>query len=90
MEQTETVKRTPERRVERLILGSLYITRVLTAFDQLANALLRGYPDETISSRAAKAARKGKRWGCILCNWLHRIDPNHCEEVIELDEGKPV
>ena len=25
-----------------------------------------GHEDETISSRAGKAARKGKRWACVL------------------------
>jgi hypothetical protein len=68
---------------------SLYIRRVLVALDQLGNALLRGYPDETISSRAAKAARRGDRWGCWLCGLLDRLDPGHCEKFIEHDEGKP-
>lgn len=65
------------------------VFRILVALDQLGNALLGGYPDETISSRAAKAARRGTRWGCILCRLLHLIDPGHCERVIEHDEGKP-
>jgi hypothetical protein len=64
--------------------------RILVALDQLLNAILNGYPDETISSRAAKAARRGERWGCVLCRILHWIDRDHCERVIELDEGKPV
>ncbi|HYD43665.1 MAG TPA: hypothetical protein VEA79_00210 [Phenylobacterium sp.] len=61
--------------------------RLLVALDQLANALLLGLPDETISSRAAKAARRGKRWGCVLCWLLDKIDRDHCERVIELDEA---
>ena len=64
--------------------------RILVALDQLANAVLNGYPDETISSRAAKAARRGHKWGCVLCKILGWIDKDHCEKVIELDEGKPV
>lgn len=66
------------------------LIRVLTAFDQLINAILNGYPDETISSRAAKAARRGTPWGCLLCKVLDWIDPGHCERVIEPDEGKPL
>lgn len=66
------------------------VFRILVALDQLVNALLNGYPDETISSRAAKAARRGARWGCVLCKILHWFDRDHCERVIELDEGKPV
>lgn len=66
------------------------VFRILVAIDQLVNAILNGYPDETISSRAAKAARKGKAWGCVLCKFLDLFDRDHCERVIELDEGKPV
>ena len=66
----------------------LYLWRNLIAIDQLFNTVLGGYPDETISSRAAKAKRKGKRWGCVLCRMLHWVDPNHCEDSIELDEGE--
>lgn len=64
--------------------------RILVSLDQFLNVLALGLPDETISSRAAKAARKGKRWGCILCRFLDLFDRDHCERVIELDEGKPV
>ena len=64
-----------------------YFWNVLIAVDQLANALLGGHPDETISSRAAKAQRSGKLWGCVLCKVLHWIDRDHCEKSIELDEG---
>lgn len=58
------------------------------ALDQLANAVLGGDPDETISSRAAKSAREGRLWGCIFCRLIDRFDPNHCEKTIEPDEGK--
>lgn len=61
---------------------------ILIGVDQLGNALLRGDPDETISSRAAKAQLKGKTWGCVLCKFLDKIDPNHCQKSIEKDEGK--
>lgn len=67
-----------------------YLLRLLVSVDQFFNSVLAGSPDETISSRAAKAARKGKYWGCILCRFLDLIDRDHCERVIELDEGKPV
>ena len=64
-----------------------YFWNILIAIDQLANTLLAGDPDETISSRAAKAHKKGKRWGCILCRLLDIVDKNHCEKSVELDEG---
>ena len=65
-----------------------WIKDILIGVDQLGNALLRGDPDETISSRAAKAQLKGKTWGCVLCKFLDKIDPNHCQKSIEKDEGK--
>ncbi|AMO55624.1 hypothetical protein EZMO1_1453 [Endozoicomonas montiporae CL-33] len=65
-----------------------YFWNLLIAIDQLTNTLLAGDPDETISSRAAKAARNGQRWGCVLCRVLDWFDSNHCEKSIEEDEGK--
>jgi len=64
-----------------------YLINVLISFDQLANTLLGGDPDETISSRAGKKQRKGKLayW---LCRALHWIDKDHCKDAIEKDEGK--
>jgi hypothetical protein len=69
---------------------SLHFLRVLIAIDQLFNAILGGYPDETISSRAAKAELRGDKWGCVLCKLLAYVDKNHCEKVIERDEGKRI
>lgn len=63
-----------------------YFLRILISIDQLANTILGGNEDETISSRAAKAKLQGKRWGCVLCKLLDKIDKNHCEKSIELDE----
>ena len=65
---------------------------VAVANDQALNAALvgvAGSEDETVSSRAGKAASKGKRWGCILCRLLDKIDPGHCARNIERDEGEP-
>lgn len=67
-----------------------YFWNILIAIDQLANALLAGDPDETISSRLGKKVREGR---CTFCYWicihfLHRLDPNHCQKSIEDDEGK--
>lgn len=59
----------------------------LIAIDQRINALFGGDPDETISSRAAKAAERNKRWGCVLCKFLHKLDPDHCKKSVERDEG---
>ena len=53
------------------------------SYDQLANAAFGGHEDETISSRAGRARRQGKRWACLLCRLLDRLDPGHCERSIE-------
>jgi len=57
--------------------------RLAVSFDQLANAALNGNEDETISSRAARAQINGRRWGCVLCGLLDRIDPGHCFNALE-------
>jgi hypothetical protein len=60
----------------------------LIALDQAFNALLGGDPDETLSSRAGKAKKDNKRWGCVLCGFLDWFDDGHCEKSVEADEGK--
>ena len=73
-----------------ILTGSRRAWTIAVAHDQLANAAFGGDEDETLSSRAGKAAREGKRWACVLCRLLDRLDPNHCEKSIEPDEGKPI
>lgn len=68
---------------------TVYFWNLLIAVDQLINTLLGGFPDETISSRAAKAHRDGAAWGCVLCKLLDAFDKDHCTKNIELDEGNP-
>lgn len=67
-----------------------YIINVLIALDQLANALLGGDPDETISSRAGRMLKLKNKplWARILCWFLDFIDPNHCIDAVEKEEGK--
>lgn len=69
-----------------------WLRNVLVSIDQMINALLGGDPDETISSRAGKAiaTRSMQQAGIwhVLCRMLHWIDPNHCPDSIEHDEGK--
>ncbi|MFC4518622.1 hypothetical protein [Cupriavidus pinatubonensis] len=64
-----------------------YIWNLLIAIDQFGNAVAGGDPDETISSRAGKAMREGKRWGCLLCRLLNWFERDHCAKSIEPDEG---
>lgn len=63
-----------------------YLWNLLIALDQLANVLLAGDPDETISSRAAKRPH-AIAWR-LLARFLEWIDPGHMARSIEKDEGK--
>ena len=72
-----------------------WIVNVLVSVDQLANTILGGDPDETMSSRIGKL--KLKCGGTIpwyhplvgFIDWgLDKIDPRHSIDAIENDEGK--
>lgn len=62
-----------------------YWLSLLIALDQLANALLWGYVDETLSSRAHRCAEKKRRWAIAEAVidrlfWWDRQGPvRHCE-----------
>lgn len=67
-----------------------WITQVLIAIDQLLNALLRGWADETLSSRAHRMYVKGQPvWGGvaniidILFFWER--NPGHCERAYKAE-----
>lgn len=63
-----------------------YVWNLLIAVDQLANTVLGGDPDETISSRAAKRAnRRGWKW---IARIVEAIDPGHLARAREDDEGQ--
>ena len=66
-----------------------YFWRILLSIDQFFNTVTGGDEDETISSRMGKVVeRKQNCWFChTVCRVLHWIDPNHCQESIERDEG---
>lgn len=64
---------------------SSWIMRVLIAFDRLMNAVFRGKDQETISRRAARARGQKKRWGCLLCAFLDKLDPGHCDREISIN-----
>lgn len=70
-----------------------YFWNLLIAIDQLFNTILFGDPDETISSRLGKwlDLPKGKwryKVASFVCWFLRKIDPNHCRNSVEKDEGK--
>jgi hypothetical protein len=50
------------------------------AIDQLANTLIGGYSDETLSARAWRLRNTSKGWGRAQ-QWIDRLlffDPDHC------------
>lgn len=66
-----------------LRLAETYIEGVGADEDRLLNAALGGVPNETISTRFARARAAGKRWGCIGCAILGRlVEPDHCDKVL--------
>jgi len=72
-----------------------YLINVLIGLDQFVNAIFAGDPDETISSRIGKT--KQRHGGTIpkykyplryvIDKFLEKIDPGHCIDSIEADEG---
>lgn len=61
-----------------------YIRRLLIAVDQLLNAVLGGWPDETLSSRAWRWEQDGVRsWPRKFIDALFFLSPDHCQESYE-------
>ena len=54
-----------------------YFKNVLIGFDQFANTVFGGHPDETISARSGRAAGEGKLWGKALAWMLNHIQHDH-------------
>jgi len=71
-----------------------YLLNLLVALDQLANSLLAGDPDETISSRLGRIKRAhggqvplSRPVAKALDTCLNILDPGHSLSSIEPDEG---
>lgn len=54
--------------------------KILLGLDVFLNVVFNGRV-ETISARAGRAARHGKKWGQKLCQVLDIVDDNHCEDA---------
>ena len=74
-----------------------YGKNVVLSFDQFWNAVLGGDPDETISSRMGKwLAVHINDSPCQMCRYiakpvcwvLNLIDPDHCRDAIDPEEGQ--
>lgn len=72
-----------------------YLLNLALAFDQLLNAVLRGDPDESLSSRAHRMRTKGQRyWGwtanAIDLLFFWQRNPGHCERAYHNECRNPV
>jgi hypothetical protein len=54
-----------------------YLHKDLVGLDQFANVVTGGNPDETISSRAARADESGKTWGKLMSRFLNFFQKDH-------------
>lgn len=66
-----------------ILTNSQRAWKIAIAYDRLGNAATNDDTVQTISSRAEKARRDGKRWGCWLCRLLDQLQPDHCKNSIE-------
>ena len=69
-----------------------YLLNLLIALDQLANAFLRGDPDETLSSRAHRMRMKGQPvwgWTARAIDMLFWFDKDHCRTCWEREQLEP-
>jgi len=58
------------------------VRQILIALDQLANALLAGHADETLSARAYRLSRdRGRHWPRRVIDAIFFWDENHCEQA---------
>lgn len=69
-----------------------YVKNVLVTLDCWVNTLALGDPDETVSSRSAKAQAyeisQGRyAFGCRMCSFLAIFQRDHCGKALERNKG---
>ena len=69
-----------------------YWHRVFVALDIFLNVVFKGREDETISSRAARAATEGKLWGILISKFLDLFEKDHgaYAEAADVERAKSV
>lgn len=67
-----------------------WLLQSLIAFDQLVNALLGGWADETLSSRTYRLSYKGLPWSLMraLIDLVFFWDPDHCRASYESEQER--
>lgn len=56
--------------------------RIAVGLDCAVSATFGGDGYTTISKRAALARQNGRKWGCVLCKWLDKVDKGHCDREL--------
>lgn len=74
-------------RCEGVTMVKRYLFNILLWLDLGANTLLGGDPQETLSSRFAKAAEAGRTWAKLACRILGWIDKGHFRKALDPQEG---
>ena len=66
--------------------------QILIALDQLVNALLGGWADETLSSRAWRTEAKGRLWGRLTRPLIDALaspfEPDHCRASFDSERAQ--
>lgn len=68
-----------------------YLLNLLIALDQLINVVLRGEPDETLSSRAHRMRAKGHRWWGWTATAIDKLffwQPGHCAWAYDYEQRR--
>lgn len=65
-----------------IFTGSLRFWWIAIGIDNAVSAIFGGNGYITISERAARARKRGDRWGCYLCRLLDWADPDHCKKSL--------
>lgn len=63
-----------------ILVGSPRAWTFAKGFDRVGNVMAGGLDTEYLSERAQRVRKEGRRWACILCRLLDKVDPGHCDK----------
>lgn len=64
------------------------LLQILIAIDQLANTLVGGMADETLSARAHRQRLKGRAWPAKAINAIFFWQDDHCRSAFESEMAR--
>ena len=65
-----------------------YVMKVLIAVDQLANAVIGGHPDETLSAAAHRRHLEGNSGWRNFINRIFFWQEDHCKDAYESEKSR--